>query len=56
MKCPECNTNRGVRRDGMRCKCGYKFIFDPKGADKMTDGRFMAHQKGERGWPAIFYD
>ena len=40
MKCPKCSANH-KRSQGMRCGCGYQFVFDPK-QDKMTDGRFTA--------------
>lgn len=30
MKCPGCGTNHPLKRLGMTCACGYKFLFNPK--------------------------
>ncbi|MFC1736882.1 hypothetical protein ACFL1X_12255 [Candidatus Hydrogenedentota bacterium] len=38
MKCPECSNNH-KKKYGLRCECGYDFVFNPA-EDKMTDGRF----------------
>lgn len=40
MKCPGCETNWKYR-DGMKCRCGYRFVFNPK-SDGITDGKFNA--------------
>lgn len=40
MKCPKCSSNH-KRKSGMRCDCGYQFVFDPK-VDKIADGKFAA--------------
>ena len=40
MKCPECRRNHKYR-DGMRCRCGYGFVLNPK-RDGMSDGRMLA--------------
>lgn len=42
MKCPSCSTNHRRRRDGMRCSCGYTFVFDPQINKDMRDGRMNA--------------
>ncbi|MAE65235.1 MAG: hypothetical protein CMJ18_13270 [Phycisphaeraceae bacterium] len=44
MKCPECSADH-KHKDGMRCRCGYRFLFDPK-TDPITDGRFLAAVRG----------
>lgn len=48
MKCPHCRANhkyknqgRVVFQRGMKCHCGYQFVFARK-ADGVTDGRMMA--------------
>lgn len=42
MKCPKCTTN-WKRKDGMACRCGYVFLFDPKTEPNgMSDGKFQA--------------
>jgi hypothetical protein len=40
MKCPECSTNHRYR-SGMTCRCGYRFVLDPK-CDGYADGRILA--------------
>ncbi len=51
MKCPECSSNVKRGKDGMRCRCGYAFIIDPKIYTRMTDGKFLAliRQAGRNG-------
>ncbi len=38
MKCPRCSSNHRRRQEGMRCSCGYLFVFDPQ-SDVMRDNR-----------------
>lgn len=41
MKCPKCGNNH-PKKEGQKCSCGYRFIFNP-GTDKgMADGKFEA--------------
>ena len=40
VKCPQCKKTHKYS-DGMRCGCGYAFVFDPK-SDLITDGKFVA--------------
>ena len=42
MKCPNCATNHLRGKQGMQCKCGYQFVFDPK-RHGLTDGKFLSH-------------
>lgn len=51
MKCPECGAS-WPRKQGMVCRCGYRFVFDPK-RGALTDGRFaravaIASGEGQR--------
>ncbi|NOQ35273.1 MAG: hypothetical protein GQ569_05185 [Methylococcaceae bacterium] len=41
MKCPHCSNNHPRRKSGMRCSCGYLFVFDPQ-SDTMRDGRMSS--------------
>lgn len=40
MKCPNCSNTHRRRQQGMRCGCGYMFVFDPQ-KDTMRDGRML---------------
>jgi len=40
MKCPECASKHPYKY-GMKCSCGYVFLFNPK-ADHVSDGKFLA--------------
>jgi hypothetical protein len=45
MKCPSCSYNHKAK-DGGQCRsCGYAFVFYPKVAGGMTDGRFSENIK-----------
>ena len=41
MKCLHCYRNH-PHRDGMQCKCGYRFALDPK-TDRVSDRRFVSY-------------
>jgi len=53
VKCPQCRKNHKYK-DGMRCSCGYAFVFDPK-SDRMTDGKFAALLKAVSGPEGRFF-
>ncbi len=40
MKCPQCSGSHRYK-DGMTCRCGYRFVLDPK-QDGYADGRLVA--------------
>ena len=40
MRCPSCGRNH-KKKEGMRCGCGYLFVFNPA-SDGITDGKFSA--------------
>lgn len=45
MKCPSCTYNHKAKYGGQCSSCGYAFVFYPKVAGGMTDGRFSANIK-----------
>lgn len=53
MKCPKCKNNHKYSA-GMRCTCGYGFVFNPK-TDRMTDGKFVALLKSASGPEGRFF-
>ena len=40
MKCPECGKSQKDTQ-GMQCACGYRFVFDPRATDGLTDAEFL---------------
>ncbi|RWX44556.1 hypothetical protein H206_01469 [Candidatus Electrothrix aarhusensis] len=40
MICPTCRSNH-KKSEGLRCKCGYQFVFSPDRDKGMTDNKFM---------------
>ena len=42
MKCPSCLHNHKAKYGGQCSSCGYAFVFQPRVAGGMTDGRFSA--------------
>ncbi|CAK8713419.1 hypothetical protein GMJAKD_02690 [Candidatus Electrothrix aarhusensis] len=40
MICPTCRINH-KKSEGLRCKCGYRFVFSPDRDKGMTDNKFM---------------
>jgi hypothetical protein len=42
MKCPECRNNH-KKSAGMKCSCGYQFLFNPATDRGLTDGRFLSY-------------
>lgn len=40
MKCPECGKTH-KEHQGLQCACGYRFIFDPRVTDGLTDAEFI---------------
>lgn len=48
MKCPQCNRQHKYSNGGLRCNCGYTFVFSPKdkGNYGIRDGKLIAAIKG----------
>ena len=48
MICPECNKNH-QQKLGVRCECGYRFVFNPAATKGLTDDKFLdlVRQAGE---------
>lgn len=54
MKCPRCKATHRRGRQGMVCRCGYPFVFDPK-TDRITDGKFLAVVRKASANGSLYY-
>lgn len=53
MKCPKC-SGKHPYKDGMRCRCGYRFILDPK-SDGFADGKILAAYRRASGGETHYF-
>jgi hypothetical protein len=43
VKCPDCRrSHKAGQARLLTCRCGYRFVFDPRQHDGLTDGKFLA--------------
>ncbi len=54
MKCPSCGVNY-EKSYGLRCSCGYRYVFNPLLHSGMTDGKFVELIREASGNGKFFY-